>query len=54
MDKENSISDFFSDLTEPRDSNKRHKLIDIITLGLCAVICDAERVAPGSAGPLGH
>ena len=42
MDKGNSISDFFSDLTEPRDSNKRHKLIDIITIALCAVICGAD------------
>ena len=42
MDKGNSISDFFSDLTEPRDSNKRHKLIDIITVALCAVICGAD------------
>jgi|GEM_PF-689427 hypothetical protein len=38
MDKGNSISDFFSGLTEPRDSNKRHKLIGIITIALCAVI----------------
>jgi predicted transposase YbfD/YdcC len=42
MDKGNSISDFFSNLTEPRDSNKRHKLIDIITIALCAVICGAD------------
>jgi hypothetical protein len=42
MDQGNSISDFFSDLTEPRDSNKRHKLIDIITIALCAVICGAD------------
>ena len=43
MDKGNSISDFFSDLTEPRDSDKRHKLIGIITIALCAVIY-GERV----------
>jgi predicted transposase YbfD/YdcC len=42
MDKGNSISDFFSELTEPRGSNKRHKLIDIITIALCAVICGAD------------
>ncbi len=42
MDKGNSISDFFSDLTEPRESNKRHKLIDVITIALCAVICGAD------------
>lgn len=38
----NSIRDFFCDITEPRDSNKRHKLIDIITIALCAVICGAD------------
>ena len=38
MDRGNSIRDFFSDLTEPRESNKRHKLIDIITIALCVVI----------------
>jgi predicted transposase YbfD/YdcC len=38
----NSISDFFSDLTEPRESNKRHQLLDIITIALCAVICCAD------------
>lgn len=42
MEKGSSISDFFLDLTEPRDSNKRHKLIDIITIALCAVICGAD------------
>jgi len=42
MDKRNSIGDFFSDLTEPRESNKRHKLIDVITIALCAVICGAD------------
>jgi predicted transposase YbfD/YdcC len=42
MDKRNSISDFFSDLTEPRESNKRHKLIDVLTIALCAAICGAD------------
>ncbi len=37
-----SIKDFFSDITEPRNSNKRHKLIDIITIALCAVVCGAD------------
>ena len=37
-----SISDFFSNLTDPRESNKRHKLIDVITIALCAVICGGE------------
>ena len=38
----NSIKDFFSDLTEPRESNKRHQLLDIVTIALCAVICGAD------------
>ncbi len=38
----NTIGDFFSGITEPRGSNKRHKLIDIITIALCAVICGAD------------
>jgi predicted transposase YbfD/YdcC len=42
MDKGNSLSHFFSDITEPRESNKRHKLIDIVTIALCAVICGAD------------
>ena len=37
-----SIRDCFSDLTEPRESNKRHQLMDIITMALCAVICGAD------------
>ncbi len=42
MDTGSSIGDFFSDITEPRDSNRRHRLIDIITIALCAVICGAD------------
>lgn len=42
MGKGNAISNFFSNITEPRDSNKRHKLIDLITVALCAVICGAD------------
>jgi hypothetical protein len=38
----NSIKECFSGITEPRDSNKRHQLIDIITIALCAVICGAD------------
>jgi predicted transposase YbfD/YdcC len=37
-----AIKDFFSGLTEPRESNKRHQLLDIITIALCAVICGAD------------
>jgi len=37
-----SISAHFSNITDPRDKNKRHLLIDIITIALCAVICNAH------------
>lgn len=38
-----TISDHFSDLNDPRDPKKiEHKLIDIITITICAVICCAD------------
>jgi predicted transposase YbfD/YdcC len=37
-----SVWDHFSTLTDPRDSNKRHKLFDIIVIAICAVICGAD------------
>ena len=45
MDKEQSprIVDHFSDIEDPRiERNKLHKLIDIITITICAVICNAD------------
>jgi DDE_Tnp_1-associated len=37
------LIDCFSDLPNPRiDRCKRHRLIDIVVTGLCAVICGAE------------
>jgi predicted transposase YbfD/YdcC len=41
-DNGKSIKDCFSGITDPRDSNKRHQLIDIIAIALCAVICNAD------------
>lgn len=38
----NLIFKYFYDINEPRSSNKRHKLIDMITIGICAVICGAD------------
>ena len=38
-----NILDHFSELGDPREDNKRHKLIDIITIVLCASICGAEK-----------
>ena len=33
---------FFSTLPDPRASNVRHRLIDILVISLCAMICDAD------------
>jgi predicted transposase YbfD/YdcC len=32
----------FSDLEEPRDDNKRHQLLDIVIIAICAAICGAD------------
>ena len=37
-----SISKYFDKITDPRRDNRRHKLIDIITISICAVICNAD------------
>lgn len=38
-----TITDHFAQMSDPRvDRTKRHKLIDIITIALCAVICGAD------------
>ena len=37
-----SIKFHFSNITDPRDLNKRHKFIDIITIAICAVVCGAN------------
>src|SRR5216684_2634295 len=40
---EASLINLFSDLSDPRvDRTKLHKLIDIITIAICAVICGAD------------
>ena len=40
---ENSISRQFSELTDPRiERSKRHKLLDIVTIALCGIICGAD------------
>lgn len=45
MKKEPSIPKHFANLTDPRRENKRHKLTDIITIAICAVICNADSFA---------
>ena len=38
-----TIAEHFSEIKDPRiERTKEHKLIDIITIALCAVICGAE------------
>jgi predicted transposase YbfD/YdcC len=39
---DHSISSYFGTLSDPRRDNKRHKLIDIITIAICGVICNAD------------
>lgn len=39
------VKGFFSDLLElpdPRAANVHHRLVDIIVISICAVICDAD------------
>lgn len=37
-----TIADYFSDLQDPRSDNRRHLLLDIIVIAICAAICDAD------------
>jgi predicted transposase YbfD/YdcC len=37
-----TIAEHFSDLDDPRNSNRRHLLFDIIVLAICATICGAD------------
>ena len=38
-----SIRERFADLTDPRiGRTRRHELLDVVTVGLCAVISGAE------------
>lgn len=36
------ITEHFSELDDPRRDNKRHKLLDILVIAICAVICGAD------------
>ena len=40
--KSRSISAHFDSLSDPRGDNKRHQLLDIITIAICAVISNAD------------
>ncbi len=38
-----TIADYFVDIEDPRiERTRRHKLIDIITIAICGVICGAD------------
>ena len=38
-----TIADHFAQMSDPRiDRTKRHNLIDILTIAICAVICGAD------------
>lgn len=37
-----TIAHYFSKLEDPRDDNKRHKLLDIVLIAICAAICGAD------------
>lgn len=42
MSYETTITQYFSDLDDPRGNNKTHPLINIITIAICAVISGAD------------
>ncbi len=39
---DNTIESFFKNIQDPRHHNKRHKLIDIILISICAVVSGAD------------
>ncbi len=39
---ENSIESFFEKITDPRHHNKRHKLVDVVIVAICAVVAGAD------------
>ena len=37
-----TVANYFESVTDPRRENRRHKLIDIISIAICAVISNAD------------
>jgi predicted transposase YbfD/YdcC len=37
-----TIVDYFAEVDDPREDNRRHLLVDIIVIAVCAAICDAD------------
>ena len=45
------IAEYFAALDDPRiDRTKRHKLLDIVTIALCATICGADSWVDSPSG----
>ena len=42
-DNDISIKNYFGNIEDPRHHNIHHKLIDIMTIAICAIICGAEK-----------
>lgn len=40
--QQGGIAEYFSGLEDPRWHNRRHKLLDIVVIAICAVICGAD------------
>ena len=38
-----NIFEHFSELDDPRENNKRHQLLCIVTIVICASVCGAEK-----------
>ena len=37
-----TITEHFTDLDDPRRYNRRHLLLDMVVIAICAVICGAD------------
>ncbi len=37
-----TITEYFSELEDPRRHNRRHKLLDILVIAICGAICGAD------------
>jgi hypothetical protein len=37
-----TVANYFESVTDPRRENRRHKLIDVITIAICAVISNVD------------
>ena len=43
------LMEYFEDLEDPRiERSKKHQLLDVVTIAICAVICGADTWVPGA------